>query len=60
MDPAVNAATVTHGSQTVTAAIAQDNILAMQYHPEKSAPAGLTMLANFVALVKAQTPVAVA
>jgi glutamine amidotransferase len=32
----------------------------MQYHPEKSAPAGLTMLANFVALVKAQTPVAVA
>ena len=60
MDPAVNAATVTHGSQTVTAAIAQDNILAMQYHPEKSAPAGLTMLANFVALVKAQNPVAVA
>jgi glutamine amidotransferase len=59
-DSAVNAATTTHGSQTVTAAIAQDNIMAMQYHPEKSAPAGLVMLANFVALVKAQTPVAVA
>ncbi len=59
-DPAVNAATVTHGSQTVTAAIARDNILAMQYHPEKSAPAGLVMLANFVALVNAQTSVAVA
>jgi glutamine amidotransferase len=59
-EPAVNAATVTHGSQTVTAAIAQGNILAMQYHPEKSAPAGLTMLANFVALVNAQAPVAVA
>jgi glutamine amidotransferase len=28
--------------------------MAMQYHPEKSAPAGLTMLANFVNLVKAQ------
>jgi len=53
-DPAVIAATTTHGSQTVTAAIAKDNIMAMQYHPEKSAPAGLTMLANFVALVKAQ------
>ncbi|MBW4462222.1 MAG: imidazole glycerol phosphate synthase subunit HisH [Nodosilinea sp. WJT8-NPBG4] len=59
-DPAVNAATTTHGTQAVTAAIAQDNILAMQYHPEKSAPAGLIMLANFVALVKAQTPMAVA
>lgn len=57
-DPAVIAATTTHGSQTVTAAIAQDNIMAMQYHPEKSAPAGLTMLANFVELVKAQTPAA--
>lgn len=51
-DPAVIAATTTHGSQTVTAAIAKDNIMAMQYHPEKSAPAGLTMLDNFVALVK--------
>jgi imidazole glycerol-phosphate synthase subunit HisH len=51
-DPAVVAATVTHGSQTVTAAIARDNLMAMQYHPEKSAPAGLKMLDNFVALVK--------
>jgi glutamine amidotransferase len=58
-DPAVNAAMTTHGSQTVTAAIARDNIMAMQYHPEKSAPAGLTMLANFVALVNAQIPLAV-
>lgn len=54
-DPAVVAATTTHGSQTVTAAIAKDNVMAMQYHPEKSAPAGLTMLANFVALVNANT-----
>jgi glutamine amidotransferase len=53
-DAAVIAATTTHGHQTVTAAIAKDNIMAMQYHPEKSAPAGLTMLANFVNLVKAQ------
>jgi glutamine amidotransferase len=53
-DPTVIAATTTHGQQTVTAAIAKDNIMAMQYHPEKSAPAGLTMLANFVNLVNAQ------
>lgn len=53
-DPAVVAATVTHGSQTVTAAIARDNLIAMQYHPEKSAPAGLTMLDNFVAMVRAK------
>jgi glutamine amidotransferase len=59
-DAAINAALVTHGRQTVTAAIARDNLWAMQYHPEKSAPAGLTMLANFVATVNAQTPAAVA
>lgn len=53
-DPAVIAATVTHGTQTVTAAIARDNVMAMQYHPEKSAPAGLKMLANFVKLVNTQ------
>ena len=53
-DPTVIAATTTHGQQTVTAAVAKDNIMAMQYHPEKSAPAGLTMLANFVNLVNAQ------
>jgi glutamine amidotransferase len=59
-DPAVTAATVTHGSQTVTAAIAHGNVMGMQYHPEKSAPAGLTMLANFVNLVNAQRPETVA
>lgn len=59
-DPVVNAATTTHGTQTVTAAIAQNNIMAMQYHPEKSAPSGLVMLANFVTLVNAQASAAVA
>jgi imidazole glycerol-phosphate synthase subunit HisH len=44
----VAAATVTHGSQTVTAAIARDNVMAVQFHPEKSATIGLQMLANFV------------
>lgn len=45
---AVQAATVTHGSQTVTAAIARDNLMAVQFHPEKSSNAGLQILANFV------------
>jgi len=47
-DPTVRAATVTHGNQTVTAAIARDNLMAVQFHPEKSSNAGLQMLANFV------------
>ncbi len=51
-DPAINAATVTHGSQTVTAAIGQDNLVAMQFHPEKSSTVGLQILSNFVASVQ--------
>lgn len=47
-DTQVNAATVTHGTQKVTAAIAKDNLIAMQFHPEKSADTGLKILANFV------------
>ena len=47
-DPQVCAAQVTHGSQTVTAAIAQENIMAVQFHPEKSSQTGLKMLENFV------------
>jgi imidazole glycerol-phosphate synthase subunit HisH len=45
------AATVTHGTQTVTAALARDNVMAVQFHPEKSAKTGLQILANFVQLV---------
>ncbi len=49
----VTAATVTHGNQTVTAAIAWENIMAVQFHPEKSARAGLQILANFVQMAQA-------
>jgi imidazole glycerol-phosphate synthase subunit HisH len=48
----VSAAMVTHGSQTVTAAIAQNNIMAVQFHPEKSSTTGLQILTNFVRVAK--------
>jgi len=54
VDPAVRAAMITHGSQPVTAAIAQNNLMAVQFHPEKSSTAGLQILANFVSQVRSQ------
>ncbi|MGL5873732.1 MAG: imidazole glycerol phosphate synthase subunit HisH [Xenococcaceae cyanobacterium] len=56
IDPTVRAATVTHGSQTVTAAIAKDNLIAVQFHPEKSSDNGLKILSNFVKLVNLRQP----
>lgn len=50
VDSRVISAEVTHGTQTVTASIVQDNVMAVQFHPEKSAEAGLQMLSNFVNL----------
>jgi len=50
-DVAVPAAQVTHGTQAVTAAIAHQNLLATQFHPEKSSATGLKIIDNFVALV---------
>ncbi|ABB57511.1 imidazole glycerol phosphate synthase subunit HisH [Synechococcus elongatus] len=52
-EPTLTAATVQHGSQPVTAAIARDRLWAVQFHPEKSAKAGLQLLANFVTQVAA-------
>ncbi len=48
----VSAAMVKHGSQTVTAAIAQDNVMAVQFHPEKSSTTGLKILSNFIQIAK--------
>ena len=54
VDLEVRSAIVTHGSQNVTAAIAKDNLMAVQFHPEKSSSTGLQMLSNFVSLVRAK------
>jgi glutamine amidotransferase len=51
-EPNIIAATITHGSQTVTAAIAHNNVMATQFHPEKSSTSGLQVLSNFVTLVR--------
>lgn len=51
-DPKINAAMVTHGTQTVSAAIARSNLMAVQFHPEKSSGNGLQILSNFVTLVQ--------
>jgi imidazole glycerol-phosphate synthase subunit HisH len=47
-NPQITAATVTHGHQQVTAAIALEQLMAVQFHPEKSSTVGLAILANFL------------
>jgi len=53
IDSSVTAATTTHGSQTVTVAIARDNVMAVQFHPEKSSTDGIHLLSNFVRMISA-------
>ncbi len=52
LEPHIRAALVTHGSQTVTAAIAHKNVMAVQFHPEKSSDNGLKILSNFVKMIQ--------
>jgi glutamine amidotransferase len=46
-DPAIIAATADY-PDTFTCALAQDNVFAVQFHPEKSQAAGLQLLKNFL------------
>ncbi len=43
----VNNAAMTHYGQDFSSALVADNIFAVQFHPEKSQQAGLTLLRNF-------------
>jgi imidazole glycerol-phosphate synthase subunit HisH len=53
----VCAAFVQHGTQKVTAAIIKDNLVATQFHPEKSSTTGLQILTNFVNSIPSQVMV---
>jgi glutamine amidotransferase len=58
-DPDVVIAESEHGSR-FPAAIARGNLLGVQFHPERSGPDGLRLLANFSAIVAGRAAEAVA
>lgn len=47
-DPAHLLATADYGGHQITAAVRRDNITGVQFHPERSGPAGLKLLKHFV------------
>jgi glutamine amidotransferase len=47
-DDADNVAATTEHGQRIAAAVAKDNIVGLQFHPEKSQSAGLALIARFL------------
>jgi DNA-binding transcriptional regulator YhcF (GntR family) len=47
-DSALVLATVDYGPNQITAAVGRDNVVATQFHPEKSQAAGLALLKRFL------------
>lgn len=47
-DPAHTLAVVDYDGIAITAAVGRDNVVGMQFHPEKSGPAGLKILRRFI------------
>jgi len=47
-EPELVLATASYGGIDFTAAVARDNLVAVQFHAEKSGPAGLKLLDNFL------------
>ncbi|OCW57004.1 imidazole glycerol phosphate synthase subunit HisH [Hoeflea olei] len=49
-DPAHRLAVVDYGGNPITAAVRRDNLMGVQFHPERSGPAGLGFLERFINL----------
>ena len=54
-DASIITATTEYGEK-LTAAVAKDNVMAIQFHPEKSSDVGLQVLKNFIFLARRLPP----